>query len=132
MAIKDPKNASIQDIVSAMSGSEQAQGAAPEQDAQMNPVIDALKTIQMFISSVKESNPDFGAQQEAAFKSFVSSLQNKGPAPQGQSNVPPQGEVAQPPMPAKGAEVPPKEETGGRGVVRAIPMNAKAGATQIM
>ena len=96
-----------------------ADGATPE-----NPVIDALKTIQTWIASVGQKDPQKAQSLSTAFTAFVGSLQGGQPEgkPEGPSDQ--AGPSEQPPMDNQGSSKRPQ--------TRAMPMNARPGAAQIM
>lgn len=118
----DPKNASVQDIV-------QQTGGDNKDATKVNPVIDALKTLQMFIATVKEQNPEMAKSQEDAFKTLVTSLQGSQQA--GSDNQMPASDQG-----SSEGQTPPEGNMDYKGssrrMTKPIPMNARPGAQQIM
>lgn len=111
-------------------------GASPdtaEQPAaggdQMNPIIDALKTIQTWIASVGEKDPTKAEQLSSAFTSFIGSLQGKPSS--GEQEQSPEDETED--TQEATSKEKPMETKGPRQMAsRAMPMNAKAGAVPLL
>jgi len=90
-----------------------------------NPVIDALKTIQTWIASVQQKDPQKAQTLTSAFTQFISTLGGGGGAPPEAANPePPQAQKEQPPMDNKTSAIKPGS--------RPISMHAKPGAVPIM
>lgn len=116
------------------------QGGANPAQAEMSPVIEALKTIQVWIASMGEKDPGKAQAVGQAFQSFVGSLKGgQAPAPEAQGapagEETPQEEAKEPPASPKGATPMPEgmgNMGGRRPPARPMPMMAKKGAVPIM
>jgi hypothetical protein len=98
---------------------------------QMNPIIDALKTIQTWIASVGEKDPTKAEELGSAFTSFIGSLQGGGGAPKEKEQSPEDETEDTQEAPSKGK---PMETKGGprQMASRAMPMNARPGSVPLM